>query len=508
MSGRRFRMKKQGQATGSGSPLKKDLQKNLSDLKAVLGEPDDLVVRKFTLSGGDSGALVYLAGISDKDMIHNNILKNLQFLTLPEKGKKLGDVVYREVVSITDVTEKQAFDEVMLAVLAGDTALLIDGTDTAVIMGTAAAETRSIEQPPSEPLIRGPRDGFNESINTNLSLIRQEVRDENLRFKHHQIGRRARKKLVVSYIEGIAHPDMVKEVNRRLESIDIDFAPESGYIEQSIEDSFLSPFPQMLNTERPDRAIAHLMEGKVIILLDGTPFVLIAPVTLANTLQSPEDYYERWIVGTLIRVLRYLAVFLSLFLPSLYIALVSYHPGMIPSDLAFSISATREGVPFPSFIEAVLMGVTMELLREAGARLPTGIGQTIGIVGGLVIGEAAVGAGIVSPIMVIIVALTAIASFTNPAYSVAIAFRMMRFGFMIAAAFLGLYGIVLLYIAINVHLVNLKSFGIPYTAPFSPSFPGAWKDLVLRAPMSMMTRRPAYMWPADKKSGSSGRKQK
>lgn len=199
------------------------------------------------------------------------------------------------------------------------------------------------------------------------------------------------------------------------------------------------------------------MQGKIAIILDGTPFVLIAPVTLGNTLQSPEDYYERWLIGTFLRVLRYGAAFLAMFLPSLYIALVSYHQGMVPSKLAFSIAATREGVPFPAAIEAIIMGLTMELLREAGARLPKTIGQTIGIVGGLVIGDAAVQAGVVSPIMVIVVAVTAIASFSIPAYSVAISFRLVRFGFMLAAAFLGLYGIILVYIMINIHIVNLKA---------------------------------------------------
>src|SRR5699024_800641 len=256
--------------------------------------------------------------------------------------------------------------------------------------------------------------------------------------------------LVVTCIEGVTHPDLIQEVNRRLQTIDMDDAPESGFIEQWIEDSFLSPFPQITNTERPDKVAISLMEGKVAILLDGTPLVLLMPFNIGDALQTPEDYYERWSVGTLIRILRYMAAFIAMFAPALYIALTSFHQGMIPSKLAFSMAASREGVPFPAFVEAALMGVTMELLREAGARLPKTIGDTIGIVGGLVIGEAAVQAGIVSPVMVIVVALTAIASFSMPEYSVSISFRMIRFGLMIIAAIFGLYGIVLVYIMINI----------------------------------------------------------
>jgi spore germination protein len=294
-------------------------------------------------------------------------------------------------------------------------------------------------------------------------------------------------------MHGVIHPDLVEEVKRRLESLDIDDAPESGTVEQWIEDSFLSPFPQLLHTERPDKVRAALLQGKAAILLDGTPFALLLPTTFVSLIQSPEDYYERWIIGSLIRLLRYMAVFISLFFPALYVALVSFHQGMIPFKLAFSIAAAREGVPFPALIEALLMEGTLELLREAGVRLPKPIGQTIGIVGGLVIGEAAVKAGVVSPIMVIVVAVTAIASFAIPSYSAGIAFRILRFAIILAASILGLFGIILAFIMISLHLVRLTSFGIPYSAPFAPAFTHDWRDLLIRAPITFLTKRPEFM---------------
>src|SRR5699024_346638 len=217
---------------------------------------------------------------------------------------------------------------------------------------------------------RGPRHGFVESLQTNIGLIRRSVNDPNLRLTTHVTGRRSKKNLVIAYVDGIVHQDLVKEVERRLKTIDMDIVPESGYVEAWIEDSFLSPFPQILNTERPDRVVNALMKGKVAILLDGTPFALIAPMTFSDILRSPEDYYERWTIGSSLRILRYFAAFISVFLPALYIALTSLQPGMIPSMLAFSIAATREGVPFPPVIEALMMVITMELLQEAGARLP------------------------------------------------------------------------------------------------------------------------------------------
>ncbi|QHS21793.1 spore germination protein [Virgibacillus sp. MSP4-1] len=477
------------------------VDENIHNLKQMLGKPEDLVIRELLLGEEHrKAAIVYISGIADKDLVQNNVLKTIQE---DNKGFQIKDMnqLKQKLISITDVNAENTLDKVSYAILSGNTALYMDGFETVLIMGTAGGENRSIEEPASEALIRGPRAGFIENIHTNISLIRQDIRDPNLRFETHELGRRSKQKIVVSFIAGIANSELVGEVNRRLKSIDTDYSMDSGQVEQWIEDSFLSPFPQMVATERPDRVSFALTEGKVAVLVEGTPFVLIAPVTISDALHSMEDYNQRWLTGTVLRILRYVSAFLAMFLPSLYIALVSFHPEMLPSQLVFSIAASREGVPFPAVVEAVLMAVTFEILHEAGVRLPKIIGTTIGVVGGLVIGEAAVSAGIVSSIMVIITALTAIASFTTPQYSVAIAFRTIRFVFMLAAALLGLYGIILVYIMINIHLVNLKSFGVPYTTPFS-IFPTGWKDMVLRAPLTLLMRRPSYLKTDDQKSAN------
>lgn len=484
----------------TGMKISKNIQTNIDNLENMLGQPADLKVRQMKFGEGNvTCSFVYIESVVDKKDVQQNVLDSVQNAqNLPSENNELFQFIYDKLISLMDVKKGTTLDEISLPLLIGYTILFIDGIDTALMVNTAGGEMRQIEEPITETLIRGPRAGFVENIHVNIGLIRRDINDPNLRFKTYLTGRRSKKSLVVCYVEDIVHPELLKEVDRRLKTLDIDIVPESGYIEEWIQDSFLSPFPQILNTERPDKVVRAIMHGRVAILLDGTPYVLLVPMTFSEVIMSPEDYYERWTIGTLLRLLRYLSAFISVFLPAIYIALTNIQPGMIPSMLAFSIAGTREGVPFPPVIEAIMMVITMELLQEAGARLPQTIGQTIGIVGGLVIGEAAVRAGIVSPIMVIVIALTAVCNFAIPSFSVAITFRIIRFGFIFAAGIFGLYGIVLAYIMMNIHFVNLKSFGVPYTTPFAPFFKEDWKDLIIRAPVPAREQRTQHLLTDDK----------
>ncbi|MBM7608439.1 spore germination protein [Lysinibacillus composti] len=425
-----------------------------------------------------------------------------------QSDPNLLETIEQHVIAITDTKKGQTLYEVINAILSGNAVFLLDGVNTVLVMGTTGYETRSIEEPQSEAVVRGPRTGFIENIDKNITLIRRELKDPNLRFDVHEVGRRSKQKVVVCSIAGIVNPDILNEVNRRIKTIDIDAAPDSGFVEQWIEDSFLSPIPQILDTERPDHVTYSVLQGKVAILVDGSPFALIAPVMLGEPLQSIEDYSQRWAIGTLLRLLRFLSIFISLFLPAIYVALTSYHPGMLPTKLAFSIAATREGVPFPSIFEALLMAVTFEILQEAGIRLPKAIGSTIGIVGGIVIGDVAVSAGIVSPAMVIITSLTAIASFTTPNYSLATGLRVLRFGLLAAASILGLYGIILVFIMMCIHIVNLKSMGVPFSSPIAPYFLGNLKNLLIRSPIITLKKRPPYLEPRDINKINDGGKSK
>lgn len=330
-----------------------------------------------------------------------------------------------------------------------------------------------------------------------MGLLRMQGQNESMIMSQFEVGNRVKKNMIVAYMQDIADPRLVDEVHSRIQRIDIDDPLESGYIEQLIEDNILSPFPQLQNTERPDRVIASLLEGRVAILLDGTPFALILPTTFSMLLQSPEDYYERWIPGSFVRILRFLAAMLALLAPALYISFISFHPGLIPTKLALSIIETRQGVPFPSIIEALIMEISIEILREAGIRLPKPIGPAMGIVGGLIIGDAAVNAGIVSPFLVIVVAVTAISSFTIPVYSAGITLRILRFAAMLIAGALGIYGVIMFFLLICCHLVRLKSFGVPYLNPLIPYRIIDWKDILIRAPLKVMKKRPYMLRPND-----------
>jgi len=480
-----------------------DFNKDFERMKKELGHNWDVHFREFQIGATDiRAAIIFLDGLADTEQINKHILNSIMerfsntsasFFT---EGDKLQSIM-KNNISIRDVLEESTVQGTVGKVLTGYTALFVDGMPNALMLCTINGKTRNIEEPISEAVVRGPRVGFTEKLSDNTALLRQQGENQQLSILQMEVGKRVKKRLVIAYMDEIVDPELVEEVKKRIQKIDLDNLLESGYIEQLIEDNYLSPFTQVQNTERPDRVYGALMEGRVAILLDGTPFALIVPVTINMLLQSPEDYYERWLPSSLIRLLRYLAAGITLFAPSLYIAFVSFHQGLIPTKLALSMMATREGVPFPALIEALIMEVAIEILREAGLRLPKPIGPTMGIVGGLVIGEAAVQAGIVSPIMVIVVALTAISSFAIPQYNAGITLRMLRFVAMISAALFGLYGIILFFLFLCSHLVKLKSFGVPYVSPTVPYRVGDWKDFMVRMPLMTMKRRPKLLQPKD-----------
>jgi spore germination protein KA len=307
------------------------------------------------------------------------------------------------------------------------------------------------------------------------------------------IGRVTSTDIAVIYLENIVDKEVVKEVNRRLDEIDIDSILESGYIEELIQDNTLTPFPLLYSSERPDITSAALLEGRVAIAVDGTPFVLTAPSLFAEFLQSSEDYYQKSTYSSLIRILRHLSFLLTMLTPAVYIAITTFHAEMLPTPFLLSIAANREGIPFSTVVEVLLMEITFEVLREAGIRLPKTIGSAISIVGALVIGESAVQAGIISPALIIVVSFTAITSFVIPAYNFSIPLRMLRFGFIFLAATFGLYGILLGIIVLVLHLCNLTSFGIPYMTSYGPFSLEDQKDIFVRFPWNKLKTRPSFV---------------
>ncbi|WP_202081325.1 spore germination protein [Caldalkalibacillus salinus] len=483
--------------------LSSNIDTTIKTIDNLVGESDDVRFKDFYIAGKIRATVIYFSGMVDEKGLEYSVLRPLiisKDQVLAEKrGLALAKHITQKVMTVSETHLYDNFDEAFLPFMSGDVLMAVEGVEHLLVLSLSEFNERSVEEPKSEVVIRGPRDGFTENIKTNTVLIRRRIKDPNFVVQIGSLGRRAKKTFAIGFIKGVANPDLVEEVRYRLACIDSDDVSETGTLEQLIQDNIFTPFPQLLHSERPDRAADAIMEGQVVILLDGTPFCLHAPVTLHQLLKSPEDYYERWGISSLIRILRYIAAFISMFVSAIYIALTTYHQGMIPTTLALSIAGTREGVPFPALIEVLLMEITIELLREAGIRLPRLIGQTIGIVGGLVIGEAAIQAGIVSPILAVVVALTAVSSFVIPNYSVSIAFRMLRFIMMFAAAAFGLYGIIIVYIMINIHLVGLRSFGSYYLSPFAPFSPTDWVDVIIRAPLPTLRIRKAEPKTLDSK---------
>ncbi|WP_458414510.1 spore germination protein [Schinkia sp. CFF1] len=483
------------QAKPNKENLSTDLSTNDRNLREIFKNCADIVFRTINIGGKERILIVYIDGMCDTKTLENILLKPLLFEGLPnglsEVGS-IGQVMEQELVALTSVKKVNDIQKIVNGILLANIAIFVEGEASALLADLKSFEKRGVEEPTTEVSIRGPRDGFTESLRTNTTLIRRRIRSEKLKIESFSIGELTKTDVAIVYIEGIAPETLLKEVRSRISRIKVDVALGSEVIEEFIEDEPYSPFPQIQNTERPDIAVANLAEGKVLILVDNTPFNLIVPMTFWSGLQSVEDYYERFIYATFIRIIRFTLFNISLFLPSLYVALTTFHPKLIPTTLLISIAAARENVPFPALIEAFLMEFVFEGLREAGIRLPKAVGSAVSIVGALVIGQAAVQAGIVSAPMVIIVAATGIASFAIPRYNLGIATRMIRFVMLFLAGALGLYGIVIGFIALTIHLVNLRSFGVPYFSPVAPQIPKDLKDFVIRSPRWLQKNRPAY----------------
>ncbi|PRR74749.1 spore germination protein [Neomoorella humiferrea] len=464
---------------------------NIAYIKEAFGPSEDLVIREIELYGRQT-ALIYIETLVDRDVVQRDILRSL--ITLPAATLVKDEAVLfrliRAKLAVGDLEEEVLRSKVINGLLDGKAALLVEGSTRCLLLSIEGWEKRPVEEPVNEVSVRGPREGFAENLATNISLIRRRLRTPDLCFETLNIGRRTHTKIAICYLEGLALPEIVEEVRRRLERIDIDGVLESGYLEELLEEAPFSPMPQLNRTERPDKLVADLLEGKVAILTDGTPFVLVLPGSLADQMQAPDDYYERWPLSMGVRLFRYLGLLISLLLPSLYVALVSFHQEMIPTPLAISIAAQREPVPYPAVVETLIMQVLFEILIEAGIRLPRAIGTTISIVGALVIGEAAVRAGLMSAPMIIVIAATAIASFTVPTFSLGQAVRLLRLPMIFLAGTLGLLGIFAGLMIILIHLVSLRNFGQPYLTPLAPFIWEGHKDLIERVPWWAMVRRP------------------
>lgn len=496
-------------------PLQGVLLQDMAWLQNRYVRCSDLVYRQFTVGGRQErqAAVFYFDGMTSSKVVHDNILQPLlidaelvQYDAENDQNlKNFFSYVKQHLLPAGEITIVDDLEQGCQAMMNGDVLLLLDGCRQAFIVDAKGFPHRSVESSQNEMVLRGPQEAFTEALRVNTALLRRRLRTNQLKFEEKTLGRLTQTQVSIVYLEGVANDNIIAEVHRRLDNLkDVDSILDASCIEQYIEDAPFSIFPQLQYTQRPDKVAASLLEGRIGLIVDGSPEVLLLPLMFVQLLQSPEDYYNRIASGTFMRWIRYMGLFIAITFPSLYVAITSYHPEMLPLNLLLSIAAAREGVPFPAFVEALIMELAFELLREASIRLPGAIGNTIGIVGALVIGDAAVSAHLVAPQMVIVVAITAIGSFTVPSVEASYPIRLLRFPLMLLAAAFGLYGVMLGLLAILVHLVHLRSFGFPYLEPLAPLKLNELRDVLIRAPRWQMMLRPQFREPAAQRARSGG----
>ncbi|MGE5381661.1 MAG: spore germination protein [Methylocystaceae bacterium] len=482
-------------------------------IKSILGSSNDVIFRAFKigLEKPINSAIIYIDGLVDKNLINQDILRPLMFhMQVVDQQQadlkifNLIDFLQSSVLTVGEIGLQTSVDEAVASILSGHAVILINGTNQALTIDVKGWKTRNIEEPQNEVAIRGAKEGFNETIRINTALLRRRIRDPHLTFDAMQIGKRSKTDVVIAYIKGITNDSLIAEIKERLQRIDTDTILDTSYIEQFIEDRPTSLFPTVGNSQRPDVIAAKILEGRAAILVDGSPTILTVPFLFMEGFHSPDDYYARPYFATMVRIIRLFAFLISVILPSIYVALMSFHQELFPTPLLITVAAAKEGIPFPVVLEAIIMLLIFEILREAGLRQPRALGQAVSIVGALVIGQAAVSAGLVGAPMVIVVTSTAIASFLVVNYADFAA--VLRLILTVIAGFLGLLGIVLVALEILSYMVALRSFGAPYLSPLTPINLRSWKDSLLRAPLWMLEQRPNDFDPLDVRRQSRGQK--
>lgn len=474
------------------------LELNEQRLKELYDLPNnkDFIIRHFTIAVSPpvKAFAFFMEGMSDKTSINTYVLQPLMLFSnfQPHIEGYLIDHIEKRVLIGNQVNVHQKFEQIVAGINFGSTAVFVDGCEQALLVDTKGWDHRSVSMPINEQVIRGPHESFTETLRTNTALIRKHIRSANLTTEMLKLGKTTHRDVAIMYLRDVVNPQLLKEVKRRIASIKVEGIMESGILEQMIEERPWNIAPQVMATERPDRVAFYIVKGKVAILLDGSPYALLVPTTMFDQMQTMEDFYLRPLYGTFLRLIRGFAFYISFLTPGFYLAIILFHKEMVPTDLLLAIAGARERVPFPSLVEVIIMEVSFELIREAGIRVPGVMGNTIGIVGALILGQAAVQANIVSPILVIVVAVTGLASFAVPYYSLQFSLRIMRFAYIFLGAALGFVGIIFgLFVQMHM-MAALKSFGVPYLAPMAPTTKSVG-DVVLRRPAYSWEKRPDYL---------------
>ena len=481
--------------------LTKSLEQNMTAIDEALRDCGDIVRREFRVGGGGRLVMLYADNFVDLEALRESILETVMLDYQNEQPEGILEALLEEAIAISEVKKITTVAEICDAVFWGDTVLLMDGDDFALQATTKQFPNRGISKAETEVVVQGPKDAFMEVMAFNIVLTRRRIRDPKLKLKRKKAGNRTKTDIAVMYMEDLVRPEVLAQVEKQLDAMHIAGLLDSGSMEQLLERRKYSPFPQLQMTERPDKTASALLEGRVVLLADNTPYAILLPATLNTFFQAAEDYYERWEIMSFIRLIRYAAAFFAVALPGLYIAFAVYHPQLMPTALALKVASTRGAIPFSVIGEVLIMELAFELLREAGIRLPSPVSSTIGIVGGIIIGSAAVEAGIVSPVVVIVAALTGICTFVIPNVSIVSGLRISKYLVILLASVFGLFGVWAALLLLLGHLAGLTSYGIPYLYPYCSSSINNdrdWEDSIFRLPLSKRSGRPIFARPLKK----------
>lgn len=456
-----------------------DLDQQIIQIQKYMSYTEDLKVQKMSLQG-QLYAIMYIEVLAKLERIQTSVIEPL---VTAQEGH------LEQVLHTAEAKQTSNLVHMGQYLLEGYCIIVKEYEAAVMLLPASQMIARSIQEPKDEQVVKGSHDGFIEGINTNLHLLRSRLKNPGLTVKYFRLGSITNTRVAMVYMAHIAEPKLIAECEKRLNAIELEYLNSVGNLDEMLEEHPFSPFPQTLQTERPDRAASYLLEGKIALIVDGTPSVLILPITFFSFYQSPEDYNSRWITGSFFRVIRLISFILAICLPAIYIATVSYHSEVLPVGILYSVKVSLTYVPLPPILEALVMQTILELLKEAAIRLPAPIAQTIGIVGGLVIGTAVVEAKLVSHTMIVVIGLTAIASFVTPINEFGTSLRILGFPMMLAAACFGFFGISIMLMLIFIHLCKIETLGIPYFAPFGP-FHGKenFKDVFLRLPLWMTNK--------------------
>jgi len=487
--------KKKKSVLYSEMPKNENMELTVSNLRSIIGKNVDVEFKEIFICGDKKypATLIFVSGLVDVKSIARDVIKPLMDKSLlceKDSLKNIISLIEHGFVHLPVMNTHNNINNTVNDILTGSCALVFDNEKMAITFEIKGFEKRSISEPTNESSVKGPKDSFVESIRVNTATIRRKIASQNLSIEQTKVGKQSLTEIEILYLNGTVNRNIVNEVKRRLENIEIDGVIEPGFVEEYIVDKRYTTFPLILSTERPDKFCIGILEGRVGLIIDGLPIAYIIPASIQQFLRASDDYSQNFIVVSALRLLRYISMALTIFLPAFYIAITTFHQEMIPTKLAIAIASAKEGVPYPSFIEIFIMLIAFEILLEAGLRLPKNIGQAVSVVGALVVGEAAVNANLISPTVVVVIAITSIASFTMPSQDFSNALRIWKFIMAILSSILGIFGMSIGAIFLLYHLSSIETFGVAFLSPFVASEGKDIWDSIIRAPLKLLKKRP------------------